>query len=192
MNATILVVDHHEGSLEILRRDIARRYGADYEVIPASSTADAIAVQKDLVSEGRSIALVIAYQWMTGMTGIELLSGCRAFHPGAMRALMIDVGDLPAEEPIVRALTLNHIELLLWETVGVPGRGAVSDYRRRASGVVERPPAKAREGQAGRRPQFEPDESRVPRNGAEQRWLRRLCPRLPRNLGPDARERPPS
>lgn len=110
MNATIVVVDHHEGSLEILQRDMERRYGADYEIISASSPAEAIAVQKNLASRRQSVALVIAYQWMPDKTGIELLGQCRAFHPGAMRALMIDVGDLTAEGPIVRALTLNHID----------------------------------------------------------------------------------
>jgi thioredoxin reductase (NADPH) len=110
MNATILLVDRDEESLESLQRDMARRYGADYEVVSATSTTDAIVLQKRLASEARKIALLIAYQWMPDMTGIDLLSECRAHHPDAMRALMIDVGDLTAEEPIVRALTLNHID----------------------------------------------------------------------------------
>ncbi len=32
MNPTILVVDHNEESLEILHRDMTRRYGLDYDV----------------------------------------------------------------------------------------------------------------------------------------------------------------
>jgi thioredoxin reductase (NADPH) len=110
MNAAILVVDHDGASLEILQRDIARRYGADYEVLSSRSPEEAVRSLSDLASEGRTIALVIAYQWMPDMTGIHLLSHCRDHHPGAMRALMIDVGDLRAEEPIIKALTLNHID----------------------------------------------------------------------------------
>jgi thioredoxin reductase (NADPH) len=110
MKAAILVVDHDDQYLEVLRRDMERRYGADYEVLAASSTEQAVKLRKELATQGRSIALFIAYQWMPDMTGIDLLSDCRADHPGAMRALMIDVGDLSAEEPIVKALTLNHID----------------------------------------------------------------------------------
>ncbi|MDP9226449.1 MAG: FAD-dependent oxidoreductase [Actinomycetota bacterium] len=110
MNAAILVVDHDNGSLHILQRDMTKRYGADYEVLPASSPTEAVRLQQRLASEEREVALVIAYQWMPEMTGIDLLSQCRAHHPGTMRAVMIDVGDLGAEESIVKALTLNHID----------------------------------------------------------------------------------
>ncbi|CAN5201332.1 FAD-dependent oxidoreductase [soil metagenome] len=110
MKATILVVDHDEPSLEILQRDMTRRYGADYDVLSATSPLEAARLQKSLAREKRPIALTIAYQWMPEMTGIDLLSQTRDHHPGAMRALMIDVGDLRAEEPIIRALTLNHID----------------------------------------------------------------------------------
>ena len=110
MKPIILAVDHDERSLEILDRDMTRRYGADYEVRSASSPLEAVRLQKRLASEQRTIALTIAYQWMPEMTGIELLSQARDHDPGAMRALMIDVGDLRAEQPIVKALTLNHID----------------------------------------------------------------------------------
>lgn len=110
MRGTILVVDPDEPSLEILQRDMTRRYGADYDVLSASMPLEAVRLQKRLASENRTVALVIAYQWMPGITGIDLLGQSREHHPGAMRALMIDVGDLGAEEPIVRALTLNHID----------------------------------------------------------------------------------
>jgi thioredoxin reductase (NADPH) len=110
MKATILVVDHNESSLEILQRDMTKRYGADYDVLSASSPLEAVRLQERLASEKRTVALAIAYQWMPEMTGIDLLSQSREHHPGAMRALLIDVGDLRAEQPIIRALTLNHID----------------------------------------------------------------------------------
>ena len=110
MKATILVVDYDERSLEILQRDMTRRYGADYDVVSATSSLEAARLQERLAGEERIVALAIAYQWMPEMTGIDLLSQSREYHPGAMRALMIDVGDLRAEQPIIRALTLNHID----------------------------------------------------------------------------------
>jgi thioredoxin reductase (NADPH) len=113
MNPTILVVDHDEKSLDILHRDMSRRYGLDYDVLAERSPVDAARLQERLASENRKIALAIAYQWMPEMTGIGFLSRSRDHHPGAMRALLIDVGDIGAEEPIVKALTLNHIDYYL-------------------------------------------------------------------------------
>jgi len=110
MTAAILVVDHDEKSLEILQREMTRRYGADYDVLSASSPREAMRLQSRLAGDKRALALAIAYQWMPEMSGIDLLRQTRDHHPGAMRALIIDVGDLEAEEPIVRALTLNQID----------------------------------------------------------------------------------
>jgi thioredoxin reductase (NADPH) len=86
MKGTILVVDHDEPSLEILQRDMTKRYGADYDVLAASTPLEAVRLQKRLAGENRTVALVIAYQWMPEMTGIDLLSQSREHHPGAMRA----------------------------------------------------------------------------------------------------------
>ena len=110
MKTAILVVDHDEKSLEVLERDMARRYGGDYSVLSTASPIEALRLQKRMASEKQPIALVIAYQWMPEMTGIDLLSQSRDHHPGAMRALVIDVGDIGAEKPIVKALTLNNID----------------------------------------------------------------------------------
>ena len=113
MNPTILVVDHDEKSLEILHRDMTRRYGLDYDVLAAGSPLEAAQLQQRLASEKRKLALAIAYQWLPETTGIDFLSRSRDQHPGAMRVLVIDVGDVGAEEPIVKALTLNHIDYYL-------------------------------------------------------------------------------
>ena len=113
MKPIILVVDYDEESLEILHRDMTRRYGLDYDVLAESSPVEAAAIQERLARENRKIALAIVYQWMPEMTGIDFLSRSREHHPGAMRALLIDVGDVEAEGPIVKALTLNHIDYYL-------------------------------------------------------------------------------
>ncbi|MDP9234421.1 MAG: FAD-dependent oxidoreductase [Actinomycetota bacterium] len=110
MNPTILLCDPDSSSLDHLEQDIAKRYGADYEVVATDSPLEAVRLQEQLAGDGRIIALVIASQWMSDMTGIDLLTGSRDHHPGAMRVLMIDVGDLTAEAPIIKALTLNHID----------------------------------------------------------------------------------
>ena len=110
MKPVILAVDHEEASLKVLVRDMTRRYGADYEILAVKSPAQAKATLQRLAEEHQDVALVMAYQWMPEMTGIELLSQVRDHQSGAMRALVIDVGDIKAEEPIIKALTLNNLD----------------------------------------------------------------------------------
>jgi thioredoxin reductase (NADPH) len=110
MKPVIVAVDEHTESLEVLRRDLTKRYGADYEVLVVGRAPHCQELLESLAAEGRIVSLTIAYHRMPEMTGIDLLSQVRDHHPGAMRVLMIDVGDLSAEQPIVKALTLNHID----------------------------------------------------------------------------------
>jgi DNA-binding NtrC family response regulator len=110
MKPVIVGVDHNEATLQALRLDMVKRYGADYDVLVVRSGREASELFGTLAAEARPVALVIAYQWMDEATGIEVLKRSRDDHAGAMRVLMIDVGDLSAEAPIVKALTLNHID----------------------------------------------------------------------------------
>jgi thioredoxin reductase (NADPH) len=110
MNPAILLCDTDATSLAHLQRDMTKRYGVDYEVVAVDSPLEAVRVQERLSATGQIVALVITYQWMSDLTGIDLLTRSRDHHPGAMRVLMIDVGDLTAEAPIIKALTLNHID----------------------------------------------------------------------------------
>ena len=109
----IVVADERHGPRETLTRDVSARYGHAYDVVVASSTRDARELLAGLAGDGRAVAVVIAYFRQQEIDGIELLSGARWHHAGAMRVLTIDVGDRAAEPPIARALTLNHIDFYL-------------------------------------------------------------------------------
>jgi thioredoxin reductase (NADPH) len=113
LKPVIVVVDEDGESREVLQRDIANRYGNDYEVLSASAPHDSLQLLARIASERRTVAVTVAYRRMRQMDGIELLSRSRQHHPGAMRVLTIDVGDRESERPIVRALTLNHIDYYL-------------------------------------------------------------------------------
>jgi thioredoxin reductase (NADPH) len=110
MKPLMFVVDDDGRALDRLRDDLERRYGADYELATALSPIDGLTQLKELHAKARQVALIVADQWMPEMTGIDLLVKAHELHPEARRLLVIDVGDVRAEAPIVRALTLNQLD----------------------------------------------------------------------------------
>ena len=54
--------------------------------------------------------LVLADQWMPGMTGVEFLTHTRPLYPGAKRALLFERGNRTTREPILQAMALGHID----------------------------------------------------------------------------------
>ncbi|HET9315231.1 MAG TPA: FAD-dependent oxidoreductase, partial [Vicinamibacteria bacterium] len=73
----------------------------------------ALVLLNELIQTGQELALVLADQWMPGLTGIELLALTRDLHPHARRILLTDYGDESARQPILQAMALGHIEHFL-------------------------------------------------------------------------------
>jgi thioredoxin reductase (NADPH) len=110
MKPLLFLVDDDPQAVDRLRHDLERRYGADYDVAAATSPVDGLTQLRELHGRAAQVALLIADQWMPEMTGIEFLVKAHEVHPDARRLLVIDVGDVTAETPIVRALTLNQLD----------------------------------------------------------------------------------
>lgn len=113
MKPVIVVADHRDGPRDALRSDVSVRYGHAYDVAAATDSSEARELLARLARDGRSVAVVIAYLRQPGLDGIALLGGAREHHAGAVRVLMIDVGDRAAEAHIARALTLNQMDFYL-------------------------------------------------------------------------------
>jgi thioredoxin reductase (NADPH) len=64
----------------------------------------------DFKVAGEEVALVLADQWMPDMTGAEFLIRARHLFPTAKRALLVEWGDETAQEPVLRSMTLGHID----------------------------------------------------------------------------------
>lgn len=110
MKPLLFLLDDDPLALGPLREALERRYSADYEIEGATSAAAALTRLKKLQEESAQVALLVADQWMPEMTGIEFLIKAHEIHPHARRLLVIGVGDVSAEAPIVRALTLNQLD----------------------------------------------------------------------------------
>ncbi len=110
MKPVFLILDDDTAAAERLGRDLERRYGADYDVAIVTTPSEGLAQLTESNSKGAQVALIIADQWMPEMTGTEFLVKAHEIHPDAGRLLVIDVGDVSAAAPIVRALTLNQLD----------------------------------------------------------------------------------
>lgn len=89
----IVVVDDDAGDRALLGAEVEARYGGAYEVLVASSPAEALRSLEALQAAGRRVAVVLASQWMAEMNGSDLLANGRALHPRAKRTLLISPGD---------------------------------------------------------------------------------------------------
>jgi thioredoxin reductase (NADPH) len=86
----LLAADDDPQGLARVRTELERRYAGDYRIECSGSGAEALAALERLHEEGASVALVLADQWMPGLTGAELLCRAGQLHPDARRALLID------------------------------------------------------------------------------------------------------
>jgi thioredoxin reductase (NADPH) len=65
---------------------------------------------QDLKAAGDDVAVVLADQWMPGMTGVDFLTHTRQLYPGAKRALLFERGNRTTREPILQAMALGQID----------------------------------------------------------------------------------
>ena len=108
--AAIVAVDDDAAALGRVRRELERRYAADYDLVCAGSPGEAVAALERIAGEGGDVALVLADQWMPGTTGTDLLQEARRMFPHVKRGLLVDWGawaDARTKEAILRAMALG-------------------------------------------------------------------------------------
>jgi thioredoxin reductase (NADPH) len=118
----LLAVDDNEEDLAVIRDELERRYGEDYQVFCARSASEALAELGRVREAGHPVALVLADQWMPETTGSELLARVRREHPEAKRGLLIEFGNWghrPTADAILKAMALGDIDYYVlkpWNT----------------------------------------------------------------------------
>ena len=109
----VVVVDADPGALRDVERELSERYARHYRLFCLSSPLDARVQLKELAESGDDVALVLAGQDLSGMTGTELLAEAGHLHPHAKRGLLVDWGswgDEPAGEAIFDAIAHGRID----------------------------------------------------------------------------------
>jgi thioredoxin reductase (NADPH) len=93
MTQPVLLAIDDDASLGDVERELQDRYARHYRVVCLRSPIEARERLEDLAASGVEVALVLAGQWLAGMTGSEVLDEVRRLHPHAKRALLIAWGD---------------------------------------------------------------------------------------------------
>ncbi len=109
----LLAVDDEAEARREVSRELRQRYGADYRVVCEASAEAGMGRLREFEEAGEEVALVLADQWMPGMSGTEFLMRVRETYPTAKRGLLVAWGDRAAPAPILRAMSLGRIDYYL-------------------------------------------------------------------------------
>ncbi|MEV5301823.1 FAD-dependent oxidoreductase [Amycolatopsis methanolica] len=121
--AVLVAVDGDADVLGDVERELRERYARHYRIVCLSSPQKALAVLEELAGAGDEVALVLAGQWLPGMTGSELLDRTRRLHPHAKRGLLIawgDWGDRETGEAIYTSIARGLIDHYVLRPMATP------------------------------------------------------------------------
>ena len=111
----ILTVDDDPVVSQAIARDLRQRYGADYQVVRATSGAEALRVVNEFALRARPIALIAADQRMPEMTGIEFLEQARPNAAEAKRVLLTAYADTEVAIKAINDIGLDHYLMKPWD-----------------------------------------------------------------------------
>jgi thioredoxin reductase (NADPH) len=106
----LLAVDDDPNTLGRIEHELRQRYGSYYRVACEGSPEAGMRTLQDLRAADKEVAVVLADQWMPGMTGVEFLTHARPLYPSAKRALLFERGNRTTREPILQAMALGQID----------------------------------------------------------------------------------
>lgn len=112
---TILTVDDDPAVSHAVTRDLRRQYGADYQIVRATSGAEALEVLTEFALRGRATALVISDQRMPGMTGVEFLERARPHAPEAKLVLLTAYADTDVAIKAINDIDLDYYLFKPWD-----------------------------------------------------------------------------
>jgi thioredoxin reductase (NADPH) len=116
----LVLVHGDRDMLAALERDLGRRFGADYQIIAAASPAAALDTLGRLRQAGEQVALLLADQWLAGMTGVQFLCQAHELHSMAKRVLFITYGDAAGGIAGLQAMALGQLDHYLNAPWGPP------------------------------------------------------------------------
>ncbi|MFF5986660.1 FAD-dependent oxidoreductase [Prauserella flavalba] len=122
-SAVLLVVHENAEVLSDVEHELRERYARHYRIDTAASAREARGRLDELAANGDEVALVLSGQWLSGMTGGELLAHARRLHPHAKRGLLIEWGqwgDRETGEAIFDAIARGWIDHYLLRPMASP------------------------------------------------------------------------
>jgi thioredoxin reductase (NADPH) len=111
----IVILDDEPVALSALLDALARRFGGDYRVVSHLDPRAGLEALAAMKASGEEVALVIADQWMPGVTGREVLARAHQIFPAARRALLVAWGDRTASPTILQGCAFGELDNYLYK-----------------------------------------------------------------------------
>jgi len=131
--AAILVISGEPGVREVLRRELCKRYGADYQIAVCDRPAEVESWMRDLRAAGLPVALVIGGVGPRDRDGLAVLAGVRRIDPTALRVAAVGWGDWESVRSVFDAVTLGTIDHWVTRPVQSPAEefhGPITEFLR--------------------------------------------------------------
>lgn len=130
----IFAVGDNPSTVAYVSTALQRRYDRDYRIEYELAAPAALARLEGMRDEAEPVALVLSEQWMSELTGVELLSRVGDLHPRARRGLLIDWGDWDDQrtaDAIRGAIALGQIDYYVlkpWKSPDEFFHRAISEF----------------------------------------------------------------
>ncbi len=111
---TILTVDDDPAVSQAITRDLRRQYGAEFQIVRATSGAEGLTVLTEFALRDRQVALIASDQRMPGMTGVEFLEQARVLAPDAKLVLLTAYADTEVAITAINDIGLDYYLLKPW------------------------------------------------------------------------------
>jgi thioredoxin reductase len=98
---------------DVIERELADRYGRDYDLVIWSTPGAALAALHELRTSDPPVVLLVSCQCRAD-DGLDFLGHAGSIHPQAKRVIVIRWGDFEARRPIVEALVRGDLDRWLW------------------------------------------------------------------------------
>ncbi|HEY1320106.1 MAG TPA: hypothetical protein VGF32_07655, partial [Streptosporangiaceae bacterium] len=116
----IVIVSRNPRARQVLQKELAKRYGADYQIVVCDRPAELAPWMRDLRKAGLPVALVIGGVGAQDGDGIEVLSAIRRIDPTALRVAAVGWGDWQSMRSVFDAVALGTVDHWLTCPVQTP------------------------------------------------------------------------
>jgi len=118
--AAIVVVSRDSGTREILRQELCKRYGADYQIVVCGRPAELESWMRDLRAAGLPVVLVIGGVSAQDPDGVGALARIRGIDPTALRVAAVGWGDWDSVRSVFDAVTVGTVDRWVTRPVQAP------------------------------------------------------------------------
>ena len=111
----ILAVDDDPEVVQVIQRDLRKRYASEYRIVWASGGAEAIETLGHLALQNTPVALILTDQRMPDVTGIDVIRESTDLHPLAKTALLTGYADIDVAVDAINEVHLDNYITKPWD-----------------------------------------------------------------------------